>query len=169
MRNTVKLGILGIVFASVGCGANPSVQLEAHKQLVRRFSDAGNASDWATLADVVTDDFTRHSAATAGPPVTSRDAFIELQQSFLESFPDQQVTLHEMVAEGDYVAVRATYSGTQTGPMGVFPATGRSVSSPFLALFRIEGEQIAELWVEWDNVALLTQLGLFPPPGESGN
>lgn len=164
MRRTVIFGFLGVVLVVIGCRTDNTVQLETNKELVRRFTDAGNASDWAALTEVLTEDFSRHSAATAGPSVTSRDGFIELQRSFLQSFPDQQVTLHEMVAEGDYVAVRATYSGTQTGPMAEFPATGRAVSSPFLALFRIEGERIAELWVEWDNVALLTQLGLFPPP-----
>jgi hypothetical protein len=33
-----------------------------------------------------------------------------------------------------------------------------------MSIFRIEAGQIAELWVEWDNVAMLKQLGLFPPP-----
>ena len=32
-----------------------------------------------------------------------------------------------------------------------------------VAMFRIDSGRIAELWVEWDNVAMLSQLGLFPP------
>ena len=43
------------------------------------------------------------------------------------------------------------------------PATGKSVNGPFIAFFRIDSEKVAELRVEWDNVALLNQLG-FPPP-----
>ncbi len=74
------------------------------------------------------------------------------------------MALDQLVAEGDLVAVRATYSGTQEGPLGELPATGRTVRAPFLGLFRIESGRIAELWVEWDNLAMLTQLGLFPPP-----
>jgi steroid delta-isomerase-like uncharacterized protein len=115
----------------------------------------------------VTEDFTRHSAATAGPLVTSRDQFIQLQKSFLVTFPDQRVTLQQLVAEGDRVAALATYSGTQTGPMDGFPTTGKAVQAPFLALFRIDAGRIAELWVEWDNLAMLEQLGLFPPPSPS--
>lgn len=65
------------------------------------------------------------------------------------------------------VAARFTYTGTQTGPMGEFPATGQRVEAPFLAIFRLEAGQVAELWVEWDNLAMLTQLGLFPPPPSS--
>jgi ketosteroid isomerase-like protein len=37
------------------------------------------------------------------------------------------------------------------------------VDGPFIAFFRIESGKIAELWVEWDNVAMLTQLGLSQP------
>jgi steroid delta-isomerase-like uncharacterized protein len=131
---------------------------------VQRFTEAVNSANWDALDDIVTEDFTRHSEATAGPQVTSREEFVQLQESFLVSVPDQRVTIKKLIAEGDEVAGLATYSGTHTGPMGEFPATGKTFESTFLAIFRIEAGRIAELWVEWDNVAMLTQLGLFPPP-----
>jgi predicted ester cyclase len=87
-----------------------------------------------------------------------------LQKEFLKSFPDQRVTIETLVAEGDYVAGYATYTGTQEGPMPPFPASGKKVESKFLSLFRLEEGKIAELWVEWDNLAMLKQLGHFPPP-----
>ncbi len=161
------LAILPLLLMASGLpGQQPgsATTAEENKALVRRFNAATNEQRWNALAELVADDFTRHSAATAGPPVTSRQQFIALQKSFLESFPDQWVTLEDLVAEGDRVAVRATYTGTQSGPMGEFPATGKRVSAPFLGIFRIESGRIAELWVEWDNLAILTQLGLFPPP-----
>jgi steroid delta-isomerase-like uncharacterized protein len=148
----------------VGCAPSVTAQLEANKDLVRQFTEALNAADWDALEELVSEDFRRHSQATPGPPVKSRDEFIQLQESFLVSFPDQRVTIEKLVAEGDHVAALAVYSGTHTGPMGEQPATGKSVESTFLALFRIEAGRIAELWVEIDNVAMLTQLGLFPPP-----
>jgi predicted ester cyclase len=115
------------------------------------------------LADIVAPDFVRHSQATAGPEVRSLDEFVTLQRMFLASMPDQRVAIDQVVAEGDLVAVRARYSGTLTGPMGDFPATGKSAETTFLAMFRIADRKIAEMWVEWDNMAILTQLGLFPP------
>jgi predicted ester cyclase len=69
------------------------------------------------------------------------------------------------IGEGDMVAVYATYTGTMTGPLGDLPPTGKSMESKFITIFRIEEDRIAELWVEWDNVAMLTQLGHFPPAG----
>jgi steroid delta-isomerase-like uncharacterized protein len=164
MRLSRLVSATTLCLAVAGCASSSAANLEANKELVRRFAEAGNAADWDALADVVAQDFTRHSAATAGPPVRSLDGFIEMQKAFLTSMPDQRATIDQMIAEGDYVAVRATYSGTLTGPMGDFPATGKAAEVPFLGMFRIANGKIAELWVEWDNVAMLTQLGLFPPP-----
>lgn len=163
MRPSTLVPAAALLLLAVGCAPAPTAQLEANKELVRQFGEAINAANWESLAGIVAEDFTRHSAASAGPPVTSRDEFIRLQESFLVSFPDQRVTLQHLLAEGDRVAMLATYSGTHTGPMGDIPPTGKAHESPFLAIFRIESGQIAELWVEWDNVAMLTQLGLFPP------
>ncbi len=33
-----------------------------------------------------------------------------------------------------------------------------------MAILRIEDDKIAEMWVEWDNVSILTQLGHLPDP-----
>jgi steroid delta-isomerase-like uncharacterized protein len=162
MTSTRGLGVVLTLLAG-GCAPSAGAHLQANKDLVRRFVDAANAADWDGVAAVVAERFARHSAATPGPAITSRDQFIRLQQSFLASAPDQHVTLDQLVAEGDRVAVLATYSGTHTGPMGNFPATGKRFESPFLAIFRIEAGEIAELWIEWDNVHMLTQLGLLPP------
>ena len=150
--------------AVVGCSGTDSTNLEANKELIRQFTAASNAADWDALVDIVADDFSRHSAASPGAPVTSRDEFVQLQESFLVSFPDQLVTVERLVADGDFVAALATYTATHTGPMGQVPATGNAVSVPFLALFRIEDGKIVELWAEWDNMFMLTQLGLAPPP-----
>lgn len=153
-----------VLLVVVGCASPQTAQLEANKDLIRQFTQVLNDADWDALGEIVAEDFARHSAATAGAPVRSRAEFIQLQEGFLVSVPDQRVTIHQLVAEGDRVAALATYSGTHTGPMGDYPATGEGFEAPFLAIFRIESGLIAELWVEWDNVALLTQLGLFPPP-----
>jgi len=167
VRTTRRLLTAALVVATVACVTTARADEAANKKLVQTFNDATNGADWDALAEVVADDFARHSAATQGPPVKSRDEFVALQQEFLKSFPDQRVTIEHIIAEGDYVAIRAVYTGTQKGPMGDMPATGKSVEAPFLAMFRIESGKIAELWVEWDNLNMLGQLGLFPPPGAS--
>ena len=96
--------------------------------------------------------------------IRSRDEFIAFLKSWESVTPDAYQTLNQFVAEGDRVAVHATFSGTQTGALGDIPATGNRISSDFVAILRIENGKIAEIWVEWDNLTILTQLGVFPPP-----
>lgn len=153
-----------LVGLTASCSSSPSAHLEANKDLVRRFTATINAADWDALDTLLTEDFHRHSQATPGVQVISRADFKKLQESFLATMPDQHITIEMLVAEGDKVVAYATYAGTMTGPMGEFQPTGRRAESRFLSIFRMEDGRIAELWVEWDNLAILSQLGLFPPP-----
>jgi len=162
MRHVLTAPIL-LTMAMLAACTGSARQEEANKELVRAFAAALNAADWEALDGIVAEDLVRHSEATGGPPVTSRADFVRLQQRFRESFPDQQVTLESLIAEEDRVAALARYRGTNTGPLAGAAPTGRPVSASFLSIFRIEEDRIAEMWVEWDNLALYSQLGRSPP------
>jgi predicted ester cyclase len=148
----------------VGCGPSGQEQLEANKALVRQFAASIDRGDWAALDTLVATDIQRHSrATTADPEIRGREEFKQHEQARHIPWPDGHVTYDMMVAEGDFVATYATFTGTHRGQLGPFAPTDRSVEAKFLALFRIENGKIAEIWVEWDNIATLTQLGLYPP------
>ena len=49
--------------------------------------------------------------------------------------------------------------------MGPFPATGKPLSLAFHGILKIEDGKIAEIWVEWDNLGALMQLGHISMPG----
>jgi predicted ester cyclase len=51
--------------------------------------------------------------------------------------------------------------------MGPLPASNKHMSLEIIGLQRIENGKAAEMWVTWDNLAALAQLGHFPPPGAS--
>jgi len=136
---------------------------EANKQIVRAFSEAGNRNDVAAFDDLIAADFVRHCEATPEIAVASREDFKQFYVDTAKTFPDQQMMLDVLVAEGDHVAFWGKFSGTQEGPMGPFPPTGRRLESQIGGMFRIEAGMIAELWVTWDNLAGLVQLGHFPP------
>ena len=78
------------------------------------------------------------------------------------AFPDYREDLEMLVAEGDLVAWRSVGTGTQLGPMGPFPPTGRRMTITIIGMHRFENGRIAETWTSWDNLAALTQLGLMP-------
>ena len=136
---------------------------ETNKEIVRSFANAGNSNDLELFDTLFAPDFVRHCEATPEVSVTSCEDFKEFYRETAKTFPDQQMILHSLVAEGDRVAFWGTFSGTQEGPMGPFPPTGRRMESQIAGMFRIEDGRIAELWVTWDNLAALSQLGHFPP------
>ena len=77
-------------------------------------------------------------------------------------FPDSVQTIKLLIAEGDLVAAWTAYEGTQQGPLGPFPPSGRRAQFDFGAVFRIEDGKIAEWWVTWDNMTILRALGHLP-------
>ena len=135
---------------------------------MQRFIEAVNNRDFNTLDELVAPNVVRHSQATPGIDVRSLDDLKQFLQQDLEAFPDAHQEVNMMIAEGDKVAVYMTYTGTQEGVIGAYPASGNNVDVRFLGILRIEEGKIAEIWVEWDNLNILTQLGHFPPPGEGG-
>jgi len=144
-----------------------STQLEGNKALVRAFNDAVDRRDYDALDEFLTEDFHRHSAASPEANATNRDEMKAFLQATEGTFPDVQNIIEMMAAEEDMVAVYATFTGTMDGQMGDIPPTGNRVEAPFLSFFRIADGKIAEMWVEWDNVNFMSQLGLFPPPATS--
>jgi steroid delta-isomerase-like uncharacterized protein len=138
------------------------------KMLVQRFGEAMNTRRLDLLDDIVAADFVRHCQATPQVDVRSLQGFKEFLRQDNAVFPDSVQTLRHQVAEGDLVAVWATYEGTQKGRMGPFPPSGKRMQLEFAAFIRVEDGRIAEMWVTWDNMAALHQLGHLPPaPGRS--
>lgn len=133
--------------------------VEQNKAVVAAFVQAINTQDWEQLAELVHPAFVRHSQAGGSPGVRCRNDLIRFLRGEFDTFPDAQEGIADMVAEGDRVAVRHSFRGTQTGPMGPHPPSGRVMAADYLAIYRLADGRIAEAWVEWDNLSGLTQLG----------
>jgi steroid delta-isomerase-like uncharacterized protein len=155
-----SLSVLGLISSSPGSGTTE----HENKALVRRFGEASNTRQFDALAQLVTDDFVRHCQATPDVDVRSREQFIEFLRRDAAVFPDARQTAHHLVAEGDLVAFWATYEGTQEGQMGPFPPSHKRMQIDFAGVFRVRDGKLAELWVTWDNLASLRQLGHLSLP-----
>lgn len=75
------------------------------------------------------------------------------------AFPDIQVTIDDLIAEGDKIVVRQTFRGTHQGPMGSIAPTGKHVTFSGMFIFRVENDQFVEEWALLDGLALQNQLG----------
>ena len=87
-----------------------------------------------------------------------------LKQLFITSrqgCPDWYETIEEIIAEGDRVWVRTTYTGTNVGEFfGLAPA-GKKITTYAVDIYRIVTGKIVEGWILSDRSLLLKQLGLI--------
>jgi len=156
-----RLALLFVLaFASLAAAADE----DPNVQVVRTMMDLINQRDLDSLHTVVAESVVRHSDATPEVVVTNLDEFKAFLETDFAAVPDSIQEIDFIFGAGDKVAVRARYGGTQTGPMGPFAATGKTFSLIFIGIARIEDGKVAEIWVEWDNLSALGQLGLLPPP-----
>jgi len=158
--------VLIIIFVSVRI--TPCLAGEAENiQIVTSMAEAINDRNLKALDHLVAKDIVRHSAATADVTVTNLEEFRAFLKSDFAVVPDSVQTIDLIFANDEYVAMKATYSGTQEGPMGPFPASGKKLTLPFIGILRVEDGKVAEIWVEWDNLHALAQLGHLQPPAET--
>lgn len=136
---------------------------------VRSYWGAANNHSADEMRDTLTDDYIHHDP---GLPVPDADRETHVQiiaGGMMDAFPDLHVTIHDMIAEGDKVAVRWSFSGTHKGELPgnpPLPATGKKIDVSAMATHRMDGDKLAETWVNFDVMGMLMQLGAIPTPGE---
>lgn len=75
------------------------------------------------------------------------------------AFPDLRAKIEDQMGEGDKVATRVTFQGTHKGEFRGIPPSGKSVSYTGIAIDRIRGGKVVEMWHEANIISLLQQLG----------
>lgn len=163
MRTGIAIAVLCSLCVLAGCSCECDT-LEQNKAVVMKFAEMLNNHDYSELHTVLADDYVRHCQATPDVVVESRDDFVALLEKWDTEMPDAAIEVELIAAEGDLVGYWGVYTGTQTGPMGPFPATGKRVAIDFGGFHRVVDGKVVETWAIWDNVTMLTQLELFPTP-----
>jgi steroid delta-isomerase-like uncharacterized protein len=80
---------------------------------------------------------------------------------FHAAFPDVQVTIEDMVAEGDKVMVRLTTRGTHQGEFAGIPPTGKQITMTGMEVVRIANGKIVERCANFDQLSFYQQLGVI--------
>lgn len=131
--------------------------LEQNKSLIRRYyGELWNRWDYRLADELLVDGFLFRGSL--GVNVTGRDGFRDYMRTVHGAFPDFHNHIEEIIAEGDRVVARLTYTGTHRGELFGVASTGRRVSYAGVAIFRIGGAAIAEGWVLGDVHGLIQQL-----------
>jgi steroid delta-isomerase-like uncharacterized protein len=132
--------------------------LEANKAVVRRFIDEiFLEGDFGAVDELLTDDFTPH---TWGPMPPGRDGLKEAIQRVSKGISDPSMTIDDVIAEDDRVAVRLTSSATHTGEFMGMPASGKRYEIGEIHIFRLRDGRVSEHWHQADFIGMMKQLGV---------
>jgi predicted ester cyclase len=140
------------------------MSIASHKATVRRyFEEAVDKRNLDVLVEIVTTDCVIHRPE-ASEPIRGLEAFKQALENILEVYSDFTTTIHDLIAEEDRVACRLSHRavnrGEWTSRIGRHAVTGRTVSWPAIAIFRIRDGKIAEEWVNRDELGMLIDLGV---------
>ena len=81
---------------------------------------------------------------------------------YRRAFPDLKITIEDTIAEGDKVMIRWTSHGTHSGPLMGLAPTYAKVTATGIDVYRIDFGMIREIWVNWDAMGFMQQLGVEP-------
>lgn len=127
--------------------------------LYRRLIDDGvGIGRLDTLDEILAPGIELPTVAPAGEPTIA--GLKAVNTAFRAAFPDLRATIDEVVANGDWVSARLTWTGTNTGDLFGQPPTGRSVSVTEMEIVRCENGRIVELRQVIDLPGLMAQLSM---------
>jgi steroid delta-isomerase-like uncharacterized protein len=131
---------------------------EENKTLARRSWEIVDNLD--TIEEIYAPDVVWHEPDQELRGIEEARQFVATYKTAL---PDLNVTVEDVIGEGNQAVTRWTVRGTHQGEVEEFgPPTGRQVEIKGITIHRIEDGKIVEEWEGYDNLSILQQLGLAP-------
>lgn len=128
----------------------------AHRLIEEGFTQGNEA----VCDDLVAPDMVEHQRGLKPGPEGVKETIRTLHTWFSEF----ELTIDDLVAQGDQVWIRATGRGLNTGSVFGRPPTGRRSEITVFDQIRLRDGRIVEHWGVPDQLSLLIQLGLFGRP-----
>ena len=132
------------------------MSLEENKTAVRKMIEAINQRNLDSLDALMAPDFVLHMNAKR---MQGRKAGKQVIEDETKAFPDLQVAIEDIVAEGDKVCVRLHETATHRGEYRGLAPTGNKLAYTVVAIWRLVEGQIVEGWIAYDQLDFLKQLG----------
>jgi predicted ester cyclase len=106
----------------------------------RRYNQCCNAHRFEELGEFVAADVRVNDAAVG------LAGYIAGLRAVVEAFPDYHWDLRRLLVDGSWLSAHLNNTGTHTGTFRDVPATGRTIATMELALYRTDGGKIVESW-----------------------
>src|SRR5262245_57656490 len=132
----------------------------------RTWEEIMPSGDAAALADVMHADLIDHSARPGEPH--GIEGVTQTMRWLHSAFSDLGFEIHDVIGEGDTVAVHCSLTGRHTGTLMGIPPTNRPVTTPMIHILRFRDGKAADHWAVHDNMATMRQLGIRPAAPQHG-
>jgi steroid delta-isomerase-like uncharacterized protein len=126
-----------------------------------RVYDLLNQGDVDRVRELVTDDYIEHDPLPGQG--MGADGVVDRFKMIVSGLAPH-FTIEDVIADADQVVIRWTNTGTHVGEFAGIPATGATFTIAGIDIYRVDDDKLAEHWHVIDQLAMLGQLGLLPPP-----
>lgn len=122
-------------------------ELEKNKALVMRYiKEVLQQRSLVAITEIYAEDFVDHSKMADGAFDGGFGQLTEGLAKFSEAFPDLEVVIHSILAEGERVVVHKSFRGTQLEPWRGIKPKGKRVEWELISIYGIRGGKIVEYW-----------------------
>ena len=137
---------------------------EQNKDVVQRYWDGKwNERRPEILDELQTPDVVYHGTSMEMKGIKE---YKQVYSSYLSAFHDTQVNVEDLIAEGDKVMTRVTFSVVHKGELEGIPPTGKTLTISLFTVFRLVDGKIVEEWEIIDELGMMMQLGMELKPKE---
>ena len=161
----ISVFVLAVFVVLIAGCAKHHAEIEEQKEITRLVvEEVWNKGNYDVLDEQYDPDFVYHQ--TPFPDIEGLDAYKQFVTDNRTNYPDIRLILEDVVVEGDRIASRGIYTGTQEGvspTLGI--SSGRQVQFSWCQIARKENDIIVEVWNYVDWLGFMQQIGytLSPP------
>ena len=136
------------------------MSLDRNKALVLKFYEVFDRQDIEQGRHFMSPDIV--CLGLDSSPRKGIEAVMQYGAMIFTAFPDGRHVLEDVIAEGDKVVTRGTFSGTHQGELMGIPPTGKQVSFSVIHIDRVVDGKVVEHWGQGDTLAMMQQVGAIP-------
>ena len=134
---------------------------EQNKLLIGKlFAEGLNQRNFAIIDEIIGDEYVNHMMPDAKGPEGMR----QVLGMFFDAFPDMKITVEHIIADGDILATRGHFTGTNNGSFMGAPASGKQIRAEYVDFWKMKDGKAVENWVQMDVMGIMMQIGAMTPP-----
>jgi steroid delta-isomerase-like uncharacterized protein len=143
----------------IGVIPAPSAATPEENQAIARrfFHDLISGGNLDQISELISPELVMHLPLLPNP-VRGQDGLKRFITTFRHAFPDIRYALEREMSDGNMAAIRWTMTATHQAEFQGVPASGNVVHLQGVHIFRFCDGQIAEIWINENDLGLMEQL-----------